>query len=220
MSQKVEVAGQACAKKRRQPSQSRGEHRVNLIIDAFERLLVASGDGAITMHKLAAEAQTSVGSLYHFFCDKQNVLVASYERHERAMAEVLAAIDSTGDDVWRTDSAEQLIGRLIIPFLDYVSRNPVVLQLMRLDRVAGKSPTDTPIHPLIQALCLRILTLRLPSATDADRRAYTATLLGLPVGLVVDLIAEYDDELRSLVLHREIPRALVAYLESIEVQQG
>ncbi len=207
-------------KAQRQPRQSRGEQRVTAILEACERLLVEEGEAALGMHRIAAEAETSIGSLYHFFPNKQSMLLALSERHELAIQAVAEEIGRIDDATWQAASAERLITLLVKPLLDYVAQNPVLLSLIRFDRAAGKSPTDTPVQPLLQALCIRILTLRLPGTDERARKAYAATLLGLPLGLVTDLMVDYDKDMRAAVLHEEIPRALTAYIQAIEASQG
>lgn len=206
-------------KTQRQPRQSRGEVRVAAILDACERVLMEEGEGALGMHKVAATARTSIGSLYHFFPDKQSLLRALSERHEAAAQAIAHEIGLIPDQTWQVASAQDVIALLIQPLLDYVDRNPALLYLIRLDRKTGKSPTHNPVQPLLYALCLRILKLRMPEAGEADTKACAATLLGLPLGLVADLMVDYDVNMRSTVLHREIPRALVAYLQAIENRQ-
>jgi len=204
----------------RQPRQSRGELRVAAILCACERLLIDEGETALAMHRVASEAPTSIGSLYHFFPNKQSLLRALSRRHEVAIEALVAQIDGLPDKTWQDASAEQVVERMSMPLLNYIARNPGLLYLIRLDRCAGKAPTDNPLQPILQALCLRILSLRLPAASERSQRVYAATLLGLPLGLVTDLMVDYDADMRAAVLQEEIPRALVAYLKAIEQGQS
>lgn len=203
-------------KAQRTPQQNRGEVRVVAILDACERLLVGD-DSTLTMHGVAAEAQTSIGSLYHFFPDKQSLLEALAERHQAAAKAIAHAIDAVSDDTWRAATPEQLVDLLLKPLLNYVASNPALFPLLRFQRSAGKSPAHLPVQATLDALCLRVISLRLPEASEVRRRAYAATLLGLPFGLITDLMVDYDEPLRGTVLSEEIPRALVAYLYAIGI---
>lgn len=203
-------------KVQRQPRQSRGEVRVAAILDACERLLIEEGESALAMHRVAAEALTSIGSLYHFFPNKQSLLRALAERHEGAIEAIVARIDALPDSTWQAANACEVVQRMSMPLLNYIAANPGLLYLIRLDRAVGKAPTDNPLQPLLQALCLRVLALRLPNASPQAQCTYAATLLGLPLGLVTDLMVDYDATMRAALLQQEIPRALVAYLEAIE----
>lgn len=69
----------------RTPQQRRGRARVEAVLDACAILLWEEGPGELTMHKLAKRAKTSIGSLYHFFPDKDAVIDALCQRHLVAM---------------------------------------------------------------------------------------------------------------------------------------
>ncbi|WP_254658310.1 helix-turn-helix domain-containing protein [Pseudomonas lundensis] len=56
-----------------------------MILDACARLMVGKGVLSLTMHGIAKEAGTSIGSLYHFFRDKEEVLSALGRRHIDAL---------------------------------------------------------------------------------------------------------------------------------------
>jgi AcrR family transcriptional regulator len=71
------------------PQQSRGQERVNLILDVSEKLLLSKGYEALTTNAVAAEAGISIGSLYHFFADKVAILEALIARYNEAYLEVL-----------------------------------------------------------------------------------------------------------------------------------
>lgn len=59
---------------RREPVQARSRARVAAMVAAAERLVVREGPAALTMRRLAAEAEVPVGSTYQFFTDRQAVL--------------------------------------------------------------------------------------------------------------------------------------------------
>jgi AcrR family transcriptional regulator len=71
------------------PQQSRGQERVNLILDVSEKLLLTKGYEALTTNAVAAEAGISIGSLYHFFGDKVAILEALIERYNAEYFAVL-----------------------------------------------------------------------------------------------------------------------------------
>lgn len=72
---------------RRTPQQSRGQRRIDAILDAAERLLAERGYEATTTNAIAAYAQTSIGSLYQFFPNKEAVLEALGARYVEGMCE-------------------------------------------------------------------------------------------------------------------------------------
>ncbi|WP_348679653.1 TetR/AcrR family transcriptional regulator [uncultured Nocardioides sp.] len=82
---------------RRVPSQQRSRKRVEAILDAAERLVLADGVEALTTRAIATEAAVPVASLYQYFGDKEAVLLAlagrDMEEMDAQVAEDLAALE-------------------------------------------------------------------------------------------------------------------------------
>lgn len=201
----------------RQPRQARGQARVDAVLDACAQLLSEQGEAALTMHRLAQKACTSIGSLYHFFADKQSVLQALGERHLVALREIAARMDQIADETWRGFTPAQLASQLLSPYLDYFTRHPDFLYLIR--RTPGSSTvgtTDQAQEAKMRSLFLRVVSLRLPMASSLQQQAYAATLFSLPIGMLTQQLLGYDPILRERILAEEIPRALEAYIGAIE----
>ena len=79
----------------RPPQQQRGQRRVEAILDATAALITEEGVAGATMHAIAKRSSTTIGSLYHFFPDREAVLVALVDRHLRGIgAMVVLALAS------------------------------------------------------------------------------------------------------------------------------
>jgi AcrR family transcriptional regulator len=61
---------------RRTPQQARSKARVDRMLKAAERVLVAEGVQALTTTRVAAEAKVSVGSLYQYLPDRDAIIDA------------------------------------------------------------------------------------------------------------------------------------------------
>lgn len=66
--------------KRRVPTQERSRRRVEEILDAAARLVVAHGVEALSTREIARVAGVPVASLYQYFADKDAVLLALAQR--------------------------------------------------------------------------------------------------------------------------------------------
>lgn len=66
--------------RRRAPQQERSRQTVERIVDAAARVLEAEGDRGATTNRIAAEAGVSPGSLYQYFADRDDLLLAVTER--------------------------------------------------------------------------------------------------------------------------------------------
>lgn len=79
--------------RRRQPQQERSRQTVERIVDAAARVLEAEGDRGATTNRIAAEAGVSPGSLYQYFADRDDLLLAVTERFVAAFEDrVLPAL--------------------------------------------------------------------------------------------------------------------------------
>ncbi len=63
------------------PSQARSRDRLQRVLDAAETVLAGEGAGALTTTRVAEVAGISVGSLYHYFPDKDAIVVALAVRY-------------------------------------------------------------------------------------------------------------------------------------------
>jgi AcrR family transcriptional regulator len=61
---------------RRRPRQQRAEQRLRAILEATAVLLERHGPDDLTTNRIAAELRMSVGTLYHYFPNKQAILYA------------------------------------------------------------------------------------------------------------------------------------------------
>lgn len=81
--------------KRRIPTQERSRRRVEVILDAAERLVVEQGIDALTTRGIAEAAGVPVASFYQYFGAKEDVLLALAGRDMAEMdAQVLADLGS------------------------------------------------------------------------------------------------------------------------------
>jgi len=70
---------------RRLPRQERGERRVARILDAAAEVFAEKGYDEATTNLIARRAETSIGSLYQFFPNKESILRALADRYARQL---------------------------------------------------------------------------------------------------------------------------------------
>ncbi|HEY3773612.1 MAG TPA: TetR/AcrR family transcriptional regulator [Solirubrobacteraceae bacterium] len=75
---------------RRLPTQRRARERVERILDAADAVLAR--DGVLGTRPVAEAAGVSIGSLYHWFPDKESIALALALRHWSELSELVAAI--------------------------------------------------------------------------------------------------------------------------------
>jgi AcrR family transcriptional regulator len=80
-------AGGRSARLRRVPQQSRSRERVERILDSAAAQVVTSGVEGLSTRAIAEGAGVPVASLYQYFADKDDILLALVERDIEAMDE-------------------------------------------------------------------------------------------------------------------------------------
>jgi len=105
---------------RKQPTTERGQRRVNKILDATADLLVEMGYANITTNHIADRAETSVGSLYQFFKNKDAVLEALADRYLTELETSLTAFAETDHNL----SLPDLIVYFVEGTLKFYTENP------------------------------------------------------------------------------------------------
>jgi AcrR family transcriptional regulator len=75
---------------RRTPTQRRAQQRVERILDAADAVLAR--DGVIGTRSIAQAAGVSIGSLYHWFPDKESIALALALRHWSELSELVTEI--------------------------------------------------------------------------------------------------------------------------------
>ncbi len=88
-------------KTRRNPKQARAQATVDAILSATFQLLETEGEGRLTTNRIAERAGVSIGTLYQYFKDRDDILAAMGERQAEALRRkvteiVLAAPEQDG----------------------------------------------------------------------------------------------------------------------------
>jgi AcrR family transcriptional regulator len=79
-------------KARRVPTQERSKKRVEAILDAAAEIFVEVGYDSATVDSIAERADTSVGSIYQFFPNKQALFIALAERCIERSKQILEGV--------------------------------------------------------------------------------------------------------------------------------
>jgi AcrR family transcriptional regulator len=77
---KGKAAAAPAVRVRRQPSQARSEHTVQLIFEATAQVLRDHGESGLNTNRIAERAGLSVGTLYQYFGSKEAIVLAILSR--------------------------------------------------------------------------------------------------------------------------------------------
>jgi AcrR family transcriptional regulator len=190
----------------RVPTQERGTRRVEAILDAAAALVVEVGVEGLTVQMLADCAETSKGSLYHFFPDVPAVLRALADRHLQEIGEQLSAIMRDERIEWAGLAATDVVSYILAP-LDYLEQNSDLLALVRSPAVLPRSSRS--MEP-IQAFVEFILGSRFPQMPVDRRTSRAATICAVLDGVVTSSVRACSRG--SEGMRRELSEMLVIYV--------
>jgi len=198
----------------RAPQQERGQRRVEQILDAAEQVFVEHGVGGATMQLIAERAQASMGSLYHFFPNKDAIVEALGARYALA--------------VRHTNEAAMPLAMVHLPAEELFQR---VLQAQV--RFIEQTPAFDAVHEAVQRNCPAIndamnqalvghvgqfLALRYPSMPEHERAA-SAMVSVAAVHSVVDLASRLPANVRMFAIN-EAHRMFVAHYSQYDARYG
>lgn len=199
---------------RRLPQQSRGQRRINLILDAAEALFAEIGYEATTTNAIATRANTAIGSLYQYFPNKEAIEAALVARFQEQMR---AAFDEAlrGADTRPGAPVGELLDRVLDPLLHLHARRSALLQMcFRLPRQDGAQALTDEIITRLDALVAQ----REPWLDPARRRLHVTIVVEVVKGLL-PLTATADGTQRPEVI-AELKRLLRAYMAAIRAEAG
>lgn len=200
------------AEPRRQPQQERGERRVEELLDAAAAVIAEVGVEAATTNAIAERAGASVGSLYHFFPNKDAFIRALAARYDEEMHQVNQAAMTA--EAARVPIAVMVEG-IVSPLVAFMERNPAYMPIYYATsdpRKPGCSSTD--VHQTIVGLVEGLIAARNPEVPPATRH--------LQAGFAVELVhrmLEYaytSPAAERPGIVRELKRTLALHAEMIE----
>jgi AcrR family transcriptional regulator len=186
--------------------QARAKERIERVLDAAETVFVDVGFESATTNQIAAQAGTSIGSIYEFFGNKEAVasaLSARYLRELTALYEEVMVDDPRGRDA--------IVAKVVDAFDGFYTRHPGLGPLLRGCRgsedlqAAGEALQSSLVEHVDQLIALR------RGDGDPVRRHVVAQMCGDILRSVMDdLGGKPEDERRALVA--ELKLVLTSYL--------
>ncbi len=201
---------------RRKPVQQRSQERVQAILKAAEHLLLHGGYEAMTTSQLAKDAGISVGSLYQFFKNKEDVLNALAVHYLQALGQTMDAMFAPNVADMRTEDA---ISQTVDLLVSYLANYPAYLHIIgagwlsegvrEIINVADQRVTDN----IEMLLITRGLAME-----PAHRRIAAVTVVHLFNGLLPVLTR--TEEANHEITITEFKRAVTAYIDSLPKREA
>ncbi len=209
----IPVPESAEARAARAPQQERGQRRVEQILDAAESVFAELGVDGASMQAIAERAESSVGSLYHFFPNKDAVVEALGARYaervsrtnEEAMPLELAHI-----------SPDELFERVLTAQMRFIESTPAFPAVQEAVTRNCPAVKDAMNNALVGHVG-KFLALRYPKMPAAERAVSAMVAVSTVHGLM-HLAVHVPAQVRQSVI-AEAKRMLVAHYAAYDARR-
>ncbi len=197
------------------PKQKRGQERVELILNAASELLAELGYEAATITAIAARANTSVGSLYQFFANKEAILYALVERYVERASIVFAGMQV---EAFPEMTLEESIKAMLFPLKAFIQDNRD-FQVILSSSISSAFLAET-IRAMDEAFLARIdamIASARPTLNPETRRKYELVCMMIMKALL-GLAVPSADPVRGLTLDEvfeEMEAVFLLYLTPV-----
>ncbi len=194
---------------RRVPRQERGRERVGKILDSAALVIAEVGVDAMTTNAIAARANTSVGSLYQFFPNKEAIveaLAARYNAELRRINEEAMSSEAVFLPI------PELIDRVVTALLRFHEANPAYRHVYHaMNGPDGPSCGEAELHKAVVSRLETLLTTR-ASAMPVELRHLHATVSVLTVHALLGFAMTASPAMRDGIV-KELKGVMALYLE-------
>lgn len=180
------------------PVQGRALRTRAALLSAVEALVAAEGAAAVTTTRVADMAGVSVGTLYRYFADRDDLLLAAYDGTvERIVAVCAAALDSLPADIGVEDAARRLLA-VYLEAAEAIPSHAGLLKAMRAVRPVEADHRDERSGVIDEILAPFLARFAAPAtAVDPVRLTLLNVLMGTLVDLYLVTRAEHRAALRD-----------------------
>jgi AcrR family transcriptional regulator len=196
---------------RRAPQQGRSQERVKAILDAAAQLFAEVGYEAATTNAIAQRAETRIGSLYHFFPNKEAILRALAEEYLQDIRDFSARVFASEEAA--TIPLPEFIDGIINALLEFDDSHIAFKQILD----GAQAPdylgeVSRQVHQSIIAAVEQGMRLRVPQLAAPENHA-VAVIAFSAVKSILNFEAEDAVERQRLLHH--LKWMLTVYLTSV-----
>jgi AcrR family transcriptional regulator len=196
---------------RHAPTQRRSHERLARIARAAGELCAQVGADAVTMEAIAERAETSIGSLYRFYPNRDALLEAVAERYVAELGAVLDGEEGATERLAALPIGE-LVDAILEPFVAFHRAHPGYFAILFAPQ--GSAALRAVRGRLRQRLAARLealLALRAPRVAAERRRRVALTTVEAARALL-QFIERTVPRAEQAPMRQEMRALLVAYL--------
>lgn len=194
------------SKGRRQPLQKRSIEKVKLILDAVEHLVVIHGTEALTTTHVAEETGFAVGTIYQYFGNRTDLLIAA---HDRLLERLAAGVTEAAAQLDVRDDAS--MEKLIRLFVQNARENRSYLALLSFSYLNKTyRHSDVEADDFIGDLVSLFVAARTPDIGPADLQIARSVTVNILTILTNVLLLERDSVLQERYLEEMVDHCSLA----------
>jgi AcrR family transcriptional regulator len=197
---------------RRVPQQDRGQRRVERLLDAAAEVIAEVGVEAATTNAIAARAETSVGSLYQFFPNKDAIVQALAARYVEQLRELKA---STFDHVDPHQPLPDLIEATVMPMVRFHQANPAYEHVYyATNRPGAPSQPQVEVKEAVIARVAELIHTRNPALDPDELRLFGRVTCEMVHALTSEAMRATPADRPRLL--RELKNVVIRYFQPFE----
>jgi AcrR family transcriptional regulator len=195
---------------RRRPRQVRSQERINRILDTAEQVFAEIGYDAATTNLIASQAETSIGSLYEFFPNKEAIAQALAERYLEQIDSLYANLFEVAAEMEGPQVVERIVDGLDRFYREHPGAIPLLNgQLSSPELAAAGASLQLALERRIES----IVAMRRPDFPQAKCHLISVVIGSATRALLVRADQVPLSQRRALV--REIDALVVGYLRQV-----
>jgi AcrR family transcriptional regulator len=196
---------------RRIPRQERGRERVDKILDAAAIVIAEIGVDAMTTNAIAARADTSVGSLYQFFPNKEAIVEALAARYNAELRRINETAMSSKAISLPTP---ELIERIVTPLLRFHEENLAYRHVYHaMNGPNGPSCGEAELHKAVVSRLEEVILAKAPQISP-ERRHVHSTVAVLTVHALLGFAMTASPSMREKIV-QELKGLMVSYVDDV-----
>ncbi|MBV6631967.1 MAG: TetR/AcrR family transcriptional regulator [Alphaproteobacteria bacterium] len=206
---------------RRKPQNQRSQAIVDAILGAAGQILVEQGYNRFNTNELARRAGVSIGTLYHYFDNKEAIVMALRRLHQRDVRVALVSVLDEAKDL----PPLELIRQLVRADIKTHRKDPALHRVLSqeiphvgpLEQRTENDP-ENDMTRLYQALHEAVDSLSDPAQRDADTEDEAINQINTSAFIIEALVHAFvvysDREIPSQQIEDHIMQVVTAYLSS------
>ena len=195
------------------PVQGRALRTRATLLSSVEALVAAEGAAAVTTTRVADAAGVSVGTLYRYFADRDDPMLAAYDDTvERIVSACAKALEALADDLSVEDAARRLLA-VYLAAAEAIPAHTGLLKAMRAVRPV-EADHDNAYSGVIEEILAPFLARFAAPGTKADPTRLN--LLNVLMSTLVDLYLVTRSEDRA-ALREEIEAHMLLAVARLDI---